>query len=67
VGRGLARERKTRDQAVKWLVKAEGVAPQRIRNSTSVRHTLEVLHSQALASAVTVELRGMMARMGIPH
>jgi hypothetical protein len=31
------------------------------------RHTLEVLHSQALASAVSIELRGMMARVGIPH
>jgi transcriptional regulator with XRE-family HTH domain len=67
VGRGLARERKSRDEAVRWLRKAERAAPQMIRNSSQVRHTVEVLHGQALASAVSLELRGMMARMGIPH
>jgi transcriptional regulator with XRE-family HTH domain len=67
VGRGLAREKKTRSTAVQWLRRAEDVAPQRIRNSQPVRHTVEVLHTQALDSAVSVELRGMMARMSIPH
>jgi hypothetical protein len=67
VGRGLAREKKTRNEAVRWLRDAEDAAPQVIRNSKPVKHTLEVLHGQALASAVGVELRGMMARMGIPY
>jgi transcriptional regulator with XRE-family HTH domain len=67
VGRGLARDRKNRNEAVEWLRRAEEVAPHKIRNNASVRHTVEVLHTQALDSAVSVELRGMMARMGVPH
>lgn len=67
VGRGLARERKTRNEAVRWLRRAEDVAPHKIRNNNAVRHTVQVLHEQALASSVSVELRGMMARMGVPH
>jgi hypothetical protein len=67
VGRGLARDRRTRNEAVRWLRRAEEVAPHKIRNNASVQNTLEVLHTQALDSAVSVELRGMMARMGIPH
>jgi transcriptional regulator with XRE-family HTH domain len=66
-GRGLAREAETREEAVRWLRDAEDIAPQRIRNNAAVRHTLEVLREQALAKSVGVELRGMMARMGIPH
>jgi transcriptional regulator with XRE-family HTH domain len=67
VGRGLAREKKSRDQAVRWLRRAEVTAPQWFRNSSSLRHTVEVMLTQSIASAGGRELRGMAARMGIPH
>lgn len=67
VGRGLARDGKTRNEAVRWLRRAEESAPQMIRNNSTVRHAVEVLHGKALEAAVSVELRGMMARMGVPH
>lgn len=67
VGRGLAREPRTWDQAIRWLRRAEDVAPHKIRNNSSVRHTVEVLLGQAASAAVSLELRGMAARMGIPH
>jgi hypothetical protein len=67
VGRGLAREAKTMDQAVRWLRKAEDTAPQRIRNNATTRETVAYLLSRATKEAGGRELRGMAARMGIPH
>ena len=67
VGRGLAREPGTRAEAVRWLRRAEDTAPQRIRNSASARETVAYLLSRATAGAGGRELRGMAARMGIPH
>jgi transcriptional regulator with XRE-family HTH domain len=67
VGRALARERKTLNDSVPWLRRAETAAPAFIRNNMPVRHTCEVLHGKNLAPSMRVELRGMMARMGIPH
>jgi len=67
VGRGLAREPGTRAEAVRWLRRAEETAPQRIRNSAAARETVAYLLSRATASAGGRELRGMAARMGIPH
>ncbi|MGI5285219.1 helix-turn-helix domain-containing protein [Nonomuraea polychroma] len=67
VGRGLARERATRDLAVRYLRRAESVAPQRIRNDARVREAVAVLLQQATSSAGGRELRGMAARMGVPH
>ncbi|MGW6502992.1 helix-turn-helix domain-containing protein [Nonomuraea angiospora] len=67
VGRGLARDPKTGPAALPWLLKAEGVAPQRIRNNAGVRETVAVMMEQARAAALTRELRGMAARMGMPH
>jgi transcriptional regulator with XRE-family HTH domain len=66
-GCGLARERKTRVDSVEWLRRAEDVAPQLIRNNARVRETVNVLDGQALPRAERLEVRGMMARMGIPH
>jgi Helix-turn-helix domain len=40
VGRGLAREPKTRAEAVRWLRRAEDTAPQRTRNSVAARQTV---------------------------
>ncbi len=67
VGRGLARESKTQVEAVRWLRQAEDAAPQRIRNSAPVRETVSYLLNRARAAAGGRELRGMAARMGLPH
>lgn len=67
VGRGLARDRSTRDQAVRYLRRAEDVAPQRIRNDARVQASVAALLQQAVSSAGGRELRGMAARMGVPH
>ncbi|MFC4015109.1 helix-turn-helix domain-containing protein [Nonomuraea purpurea] len=67
VGRGLARNPKSSREALSWLLQAEKVAPQRIRNNNSVKETIGVLLTRAHATAVSRELRGMAARMGIPH
>lgn len=65
VGRGLAREPRMRDQAVRWLRRAEDAAPQLIRNNAPTRETVIYLRDRALSSTAR-ELRGMAARMGIP-
>ncbi|TDD68527.1 helix-turn-helix domain-containing protein [Actinomadura rubrisoli] len=67
VGRGLARDSRHRDDALGWLNRAEQVAPQRTRNSKPVRETVAVLLQQARTAAGGRELRGMAARMGVPH
>jgi transcriptional regulator with XRE-family HTH domain len=67
VGRGLARDPRTRAEAVRWLRRAEDTAPQRIRNSAPVRETVAYLLNRANAAAGSRELRGMAARMGVPH
>jgi transcriptional regulator with XRE-family HTH domain len=67
VGRGLAREPRTRTEAVRWLRQAEQAAPQRIRNSSAVRETVAFLLNRATTASVGRELRGMAARMGMPH
>jgi transcriptional regulator with XRE-family HTH domain len=66
VGRGLAREAKMRDEAIRWLRRAEDAAPQRIRNSAAVRDTVTVMLNQSVRAAGGRELRGMASRMGIP-
>jgi transcriptional regulator with XRE-family HTH domain len=67
VGRGLARERRTQAEAVAWLLRAENTGPQHIRNSPAVRETVAYLMSRAAAAAGGRELRGLAARMGVPH
>ena len=67
VGRGLARESKTRAEAVRWIRQAEEAAPQHIRNHTATRETVAYLLGRATAAAGGRELRGMAARMGVPH
>jgi transcriptional regulator with XRE-family HTH domain len=67
VGCGLAREPQTRTEAVRWLRRAEETAPQRIRNSTAARESVAYLLNRATAAAGGRELRGMAARMGLPH
>jgi transcriptional regulator with XRE-family HTH domain len=67
VGRGLARDPRSRAEAVRWLRQAEDIAPQRVRNSSPVRETVAYLLGKATATAGGRELRGMAARMGVPH
>jgi transcriptional regulator with XRE-family HTH domain len=67
VGRGLARDTRSRNAAVAWLQRAEKTAPQRIRNDAKVRESIAVMLEQARAAALGRELRGMAARMGVPH
>jgi transcriptional regulator with XRE-family HTH domain len=67
VGCGLAREAQTRAEAVRWLRWAEETAPQRIRNNAAVRETVAYLLNRARVAAGGRDLRGMAARMGLPH
>jgi len=67
VGRGLAREPKMRDDAVRWLRRAEDAGPQHVRNHPASRETVAYLLNRARADAGGRELRGMAARMGVPH
>ncbi|MGI5171238.1 helix-turn-helix domain-containing protein [Spirillospora sp. CA-253888] len=67
VGRGLARDKKTRKQAERWLLRAEQVAPHKIRNSGPVAETVAVMLQQTYGAAVGRELRGLAARLGVPH
>ncbi|HET7017044.1 MAG TPA: helix-turn-helix transcriptional regulator [Streptosporangiaceae bacterium] len=67
VGRGLAREPRSRADAVGWLRRAEHAAPQLVRNNAAARETVAYLLNRANAAAGGRELRGMAARMGVPH
>ena len=67
VGRGLAREPRTQRDAIRWLRRAEDTAPQWIRNSPAVRGAVTYLLDRAITTAGGRELRGMAARMGVPH
>jgi hypothetical protein len=67
VGCGLAREPRTRGEAVRWLRRAEEAAPQLIRNSATARESVAYLLNRATATAGGRELRGMAARMGLQH
>lgn len=51
VGRGLARDPKTRTVAVRWLAQAEAAAPQRVRNSAAVQESVAFLLGRARAAA----------------
>ena len=65
LGRALVTERRTREQGVQALVKAERIAPQRIRNNVFVRESVSDLLTKARRDAGSRELRGLAWRMGI--
>ncbi|WP_181019785.1 helix-turn-helix domain-containing protein [Nonomuraea typhae] len=67
VGRGLARERRTRRHAEQWLLKAEKAGPQRFRNNSRVKEVVAVALEQDRVAASSRELRGIASRLGIPH
>jgi transcriptional regulator with XRE-family HTH domain len=65
VGRALAAEKKTREKAVRVLVHAEQLAPQRIHADLFVREVVSGLLRQALSQAGRRELRALAWRMGL--
>ncbi len=65
LGRALAPEKKTRGEAIRFLARAEELAPQRIRNMPFVRETVGGLRERVQNDALGVELRGMAYRMGL--
>ncbi|MFF5265406.1 helix-turn-helix domain-containing protein [Actinomadura viridis] len=66
-GRALARDPKTRADATRWLLRAEEAAPQFARNNPRIRESIAVMLEQARIASQGRELRGMAARMGLPH
>jgi transcriptional regulator with XRE-family HTH domain len=67
VGRGVARDPKTQEEAARWLRRAEQAAPQQFRNYAPAREAVAYLLTRARTTAGGRELRGMAARMGVPH
>lgn len=67
VGRGLARDSRTRGESIGWLKRAEAVAPQRFRNDGKIRETVGVMLEQARVAAIGRDLRGIASRLGVPH
>ncbi|MGH3824324.1 MAG: helix-turn-helix domain-containing protein [Pseudonocardiaceae bacterium] len=65
VGRAFAAEKKTREKAVRVLVHAEQLAPQRIHVNLLVREVVSDLLRQALSEAGRRELRALAWRMGL--
>lgn len=65
VGRGLAREHRMREDAIRWLRRAEEAGPQLIRNHAPTRESVAYLLNRARSQAGGRELRGMAARMGV--
>ena len=65
VGRALAVEKKTREQAVRVLLRAEQLAPQFLRNNPPVRETVTGLLRQTRRDAGGRELRGLAWRLGV--
>src|SRR6266487_1318698 len=67
VGRGVARDPKARADAIRWMRRAEDAAPQYVRNSTPARETVAFLLNRCTSTAGGRELRGLAARMDVPH
>jgi transcriptional regulator with XRE-family HTH domain len=64
-GRGLASERKTREDGIASLLRAEQLAPQQVRTNVWARETVTDLLSTELPKPVGADLRGLAWRMGI--
>ena len=63
--RGLARINRDR-QAIRYLLTAERIAPQRVRSAPLVQETARSLLERSRRQAAGAELRGLCERMGIP-
>lgn len=64
-GRGMLAERKTREQGVTALLRAERLAPQQVRTSVWAREAVTGMLSAEMRVAGGRELRGLAWRMGI--
>jgi hypothetical protein len=64
-GRGLLVERKTREDGLTALLRAEQLAPQQVRNNVWAREAVTGLLSAELRAGGGAELRGLAWRMGI--
>ncbi|MGH3770614.1 MAG: helix-turn-helix domain-containing protein [Pseudonocardiaceae bacterium] len=64
-GRALVAERKTWEEGLRVLLRAERLAPQRVRNDLFVREAVANLLRQARRDAGGRELRGLAWRMGV--
>ncbi|MHA6619257.1 helix-turn-helix domain-containing protein [Pseudonocardia sp. DLS-67] len=65
IGRGLATSKTTRDGAITALLRAEKLAPQRIRVHPLLRETVADLQRRGRPGALDRELRGLAWRMGV--
>ncbi|HEY3896429.1 MAG TPA: helix-turn-helix transcriptional regulator [Pseudonocardiaceae bacterium] len=65
-GRGLARLRGRRDDAVRALRRAETIYPLRVQRDPFVREVLAELVTHSRRDAIGRELRGMAFRAGLP-
>jgi transcriptional regulator with XRE-family HTH domain len=65
IGRGLAMERRTRDQAIGSFLTAETLAPQRTHTSSFVREIVTTMLQRTARDKRGRELRGLAYRMGI--
>jgi hypothetical protein len=65
VGCALAAEKRNREKAVRMLMHAEQMAPQRIHHNLLVREVVADLLRQALSEAGSRELRALAWRMGL--
>lgn len=64
-GRGLLTERRTREQGLHALLRAESIAPQQVRNNVFVREAVSDELRRARREAGGRELRGLAYRLGI--
>jgi transcriptional regulator with XRE-family HTH domain len=65
IGRGLAAAKATRDKAITALLRAEELAPQRIRSHPLLRETVADLYRRSRTGSLDRELRGLAWRMGV--
>jgi hypothetical protein len=64
-GRGLLAERRTREQGLAALVRAEQLAPQQVHNNVFAREAVTDVLASSRREAGGRELRGLAWRMGI--
>jgi hypothetical protein len=65
LGRALIQKRRTRDEGLRALLKAEEITPQGVRENAFVRDAVTDLMASARRAAGGRELRGLALRMGI--
>lgn len=66
LARGLAGDRDGHDRAVRALLTAERLTPQKVRSSPSARETAHDLRESARRASVGSALRGLCERVGLP-